>query len=131
MDVEDSVEILQSLAGGVNPVTGEVFPRGSPYHHPDVIRALFSCIQYLKTHSKKETRSIAAKQAENLNRGLPKNAGMPWTHELKSTLAHDFAAGCPVSDLADKYARSRGSIVSELRKQGLITDEGAGKPNTG
>lgn len=40
-DKECSLEILQALADGVDPVSGEMFPPDSPYQQPEVIRALF------------------------------------------------------------------------------------------
>ncbi len=41
MDVKEAKEIIQFLAKGIDPVTGEMFPDNSPYNHPKVIRALF------------------------------------------------------------------------------------------
>jgi hypothetical protein len=41
MDVRSAKQIVQLLARGINPVTGEVFPDDSPYNHPTIIRALF------------------------------------------------------------------------------------------
>ncbi|EGU61756.1 hypothetical protein VINI7043_21551 [Vibrio nigripulchritudo ATCC 27043] len=35
------LEIVEALANGINPQTGEVLPSESPYNSPDVIRALF------------------------------------------------------------------------------------------
>jgi len=77
MDINNSVQVLQTLANGVDPVTGEVFPSDSPYNNPDVIRALFTCIQHIKNPPKKVKKLTEEKQTDNLNKGLPKNTGIP------------------------------------------------------
>ncbi len=125
MDIESSVKVLETLANGIDPITWEVFPPDSPYNNPDVIRALFNCVQHIKSPPKKAKKSFKEKQEDNLKKGLPKNAGMPWTDELKAELASDFQSGLSPSELKIKYERTKGSIVSELKKQGLIADEHA------
>ncbi|MGI9294883.1 MAG: hypothetical protein ACR2PS_12935 [Pseudomonadales bacterium] len=125
MEINRSIEILETLANGVDPATGEVFPSASPYNNPDIIRSLFACVQHIKYPPKKVKKSLADRQADNLSNGLPKNAGLPWSDDLKSELANDFKSGESPSDLANKYERTKGAIVSELKKQGLITDEEA------
>ena len=117
MDINRAVEILQSLANGIDPITGKTLPSDSLYNNPDIIRALFICVQYVRSQQLEE------KQAINLSGGLPKNAGLPWTDDLKRELASGFKAGCSPAALADKFGRSKGAVTSELRKQGLISDE--------
>jgi hypothetical protein len=34
------LEILQALAAGTDPITGEVFPVDSPYNQPEIIKAI-------------------------------------------------------------------------------------------
>lgn len=125
MDIDNSVKVLEALANGIDPTTGEVFPSDSQYNNPEVIRALFTCIQHIKSPPKKGKKSFKEKQEDNLKKGLPKNAGLPWTRELKTELANNFQSGLAPSELAVKYERTKGSIVSELKKQGLITDKQA------
>jgi hypothetical protein len=63
-----------------------VLPNESPYNSPDVIRALFSTIAHNKITQKKQPKfkkSIEEKQSDNTEKGLPKNAGLPWTEEQK------------------------------------------------
>ncbi|MBP7431017.1 MAG: hypothetical protein KBC05_16400 [Candidatus Hydrogenedentes bacterium] len=47
MDSERAIEIVQSLADGVNPYTGERFPAESPYQHADTVRALHQALEGL------------------------------------------------------------------------------------
>ena len=63
MDIKQAIEILKPLANGTDPSTGEVFSADTPYNNPDVIRALFSCIQYIEHPPRKVARSPAERQA--------------------------------------------------------------------
>lgn len=125
MELQKSVETLQALANGVNPTTGELIPIDAPYNNPEIIRALFACLEQLKAPPKRSKHTPEEKQADNISKGLPRNAGMPWTDSLKQELEGDFKAGMAPSSLAEKYQRTSGSIVHELKKQGLITEEEA------
>jgi hypothetical protein len=40
-DRERSLQILEALAGGIDPISGEVFPSDSPYQQPEVIGLYF------------------------------------------------------------------------------------------
>lgn len=41
------ISILESLADGIDPASGEVFPGDSPYQNPDIVRALFHAVRML------------------------------------------------------------------------------------
>lgn len=47
MDAERAIEIVQALADGVDPFTGERFPSGSPYQQADTVRALHLALEGL------------------------------------------------------------------------------------
>jgi hypothetical protein len=47
MQIQIAKQIIETLAQGINPVTGEVFDEDSPYNAPPVIRALFKVYQEL------------------------------------------------------------------------------------
>ncbi|KIM12930.1 MAG: hypothetical protein KU38_03165 [Sulfurovum sp. FS08-3] len=124
MDEEKSYSIINSLANGVHPVTGEIFEINSPYNHPDIIRALFFILNNKKqgkTYNIKKT--LEQKQEENIQKGLPKNSGLPWSNELKSKLANQFKETKSISELAIIFERTTGSIIAELVKQGLVSPE--------
>ena len=48
MEKEQALKILNALANGVHPATGEVFAADSAYQHPDTVRALFEGIRALE-----------------------------------------------------------------------------------
>jgi hypothetical protein len=48
MPQQPPAEILRALAKDIDPTSGVVFPEDSPYHNPDVVRALFAGIEALE-----------------------------------------------------------------------------------
>jgi len=110
MDIQVALGILRKLSDGVNPITGEVFPSGSPYQQPEIIRALFTTVDALeKIHVEKPNR-------EN----LPVNAGKPWTNEEDRILIERFDKGLPIDELSKEHCRTPGAITSRLVKLGRI-----------
>ena len=119
MDLEKAKEVVRLLAEGVDPTTGEVLPKESPYNEPIVIRALFTVVGSLK-EVQKPKMTVEQKQQENLDSGKPRNAGLPWTDDLKIEVASKFRSGTSIPELSRYFERTKGAIVSELTKQGLI-----------
>lgn len=54
------LRIIESLANGYDPVTGNALPRELPYNNPDVIRALFATVEHIKNPPKKQAKSPKA-----------------------------------------------------------------------
>jgi len=120
MEIEKAKGIALSLANGIDPITGEVFPDDSPYNHPLVIRALFTILGNTGTAVKQKKLSIEEKQAQNLANGKPRNSGLPWTEELRQKVAIKFKEGVSIVEIARDFERTEGAIHSELVRQGLI-----------
>lgn len=119
------ISLIDALANGVNPVTGEELPEHSPYNSPEVIRALFHALETMKGPQIKKPKTklkIEEKQTENISNGFPKNAGLPWTNEQRQELTDQFSSGKSISQLAEFHERTSGAITSELKKQGLIEE---------
>ena len=110
MKKAQALEILQAVADGIDPNTGEMFPDDSPYHHPQIIRALFVAIKALENRDEREERR------EN----LPPNAGKSWEDDEDQKLCDGFDAGMTIRQLAAKHQRTDGSIQSRLVKKGKI-----------
>lgn len=119
MELDEAKSLLSTLANGINPFTGEVLPDTSPYNEPRVIRALFAVLDSVKG-SKQRKKTPEEKQQENISSGRPRNAGLPWTDSLKEELARRFKGGASLDELAKDFERTKGSIVSELVKQGIV-----------
>ncbi len=84
MELQAAHQIIDTLAQGIHPVTGEAMPEDSPYNAPPVIRALFAVSQALQG------------KPARVRRDLPPNAGKPWAAEDDARLEAAFAGGVEV-----------------------------------
>ena len=109
MELQLAREIINVLAQGIHPVTGEVMPADSPYNDPPVIRALFAVSQALDQCEPPRPR-----------REPPANAGKAWTGDEDARLAADFDAGHELKRLALDLGRSRLAVEARLVKFGKI-----------
>ena len=119
MDIEASRTIVKTLAQGVHPATGEVFPPDSPYNDPEVIRALFSILESVK-QVRQPRKSLDERRRENIELGRPMNSGLPWSDEDRALVASEFQKGTTIEKLADTLGRSSSSIVAEVIRQDLV-----------
>jgi len=110
METAEALGIIAALANGVHPLTGEVFPAGSPYQHPDVVRALFAAARALESRSRGVQRQ----------RELPGNVGKPWNAEEDARLLAAFDAGEARTAIARAHDRTLGGIEARLEKLGRI-----------
>ena len=114
MEREHTLRILNALASGIHPATGEKFAADSPYQHPDTVRALFEAV-----------RAVEGGHAPAAGAGskpaLPQSgAGSRWTTEEEQRLATGFDAGRSVDELARAHNRSRAGIEARLVKLGKL-----------
>lgn len=106
----DAKKIVESLADGVDPDTGEVLSDESPFNNPRIIRALFVASRALDTLAKREHR----------RRTLPPNAGNAWTSSEDEELLSAFDGGASVKALSTRHGRTGGAIASRLFRLGRI-----------
>lgn len=116
LEATRAYDLIQALACGVDPHSGEEYPTQSPYQHPDTIRALFVALRYLEPQAQKEKRRASQ----------PANAGKPWTREQDQQLAESFDTGTKPHKLAEQMHRSRSAVVARLIKLGKMTPEEGG-----
>ena len=114
MEEARAVTILTALAGGVNPLTGELFAVDSPYQSPDVIRALYCALRVLETAGRRRMRGPGANS----------NAGKPWSDDEDRQLLSAFDNGRPLAELAQSHSRTRGGILARLIRHGRLAPEG-------
>ena len=109
MNNQHALEIINALASGIDPVSGEIFPPQSALQHPEIIRALYVASIALRDHP-----------AKTRNPNLPHKAGMPWTEVEDQELLAAFDQGRAEKELAELHQRSRGAIRSRLMLLGRI-----------
>lgn len=119
----EPAQILESLANGIDPETGEIFPQDSWFNNPVVVRALFLGAMSLNQRSpqgeKPAGRAERLRPRPNEMEG-PKQAGKPWTSPEQVRLSAAFKQGKTVEELAVVHGRKVGGIQSRLAKLGLI-----------
>ena len=109
MELQIAREIINVLAQGIHPVTGEAMPADSPYNEPPVIRALFEV-----------SRALEQCDATKPRRELPANAGKTWSGEEDDKLVAAFDAGQELKQMALELGRSRVAVEARLVKLGKI-----------
>ena len=115
MELQTARAMIDTLAQGIHPVTGEVMPEDSPYNAPLVIRALFAVSQAL------EGAAPPAARRGRVRTDLPANTGKPWAAQDDEQLRAGFLAGTPTKDLAAALGRTRWAVESRLVKLGEMT----------
>lgn len=119
MEKEHALKILNALANGVHPATGEVFAADNAYQHPDTVRALFEAVRAMEG-----ARPAAAAGAERKTGDVPANTFVRWTPDEEGRLAAGFDAGKTSAELAKLHNRSRAAIEARLLKLGKIDVSG-------
>jgi hypothetical protein len=111
----EAKQIIDSLANGIDPDTGEILSAQGVFNSPQVIRALFIAGRALDNLAKRAERDGA----------LPENAGRSWSAEEDKDLLAMFDSGLPVKDISAKHARTHGAITARLVRLGRIKDRAA------
>lgn len=116
MELQIARQIIDTLAQGIHPVTGEAMPEDSPYNAPPVIRALHAVSRAL---AGQEAEAAAAPQ--RTRRPLPPNAGKPWSGQEDAALETAFDAGIDLRQVAQELGRTSFAIEQRLIKLGKIS----------
>jgi hypothetical protein len=110
MDETQALAVVRSLANGIDPTSGEVFPPESVYQRPDVVRALF-----MATGALERQERFARRKGE-----MPQKTGMPWTEDEDRKLLASFDAGRGLQELAAAHERTQTGIRARLVKYGRV-----------
>lgn len=110
MDILRAKEIIEVLADGVNPLTGEVLPPEDSCNQAEVIRAFHTILPALSALSEKKRKP------------QPENAGKPWTSEDERILSQMYDEGKTPKEICEFFKRSTGGIAARLVKLGKIPD---------
>ena len=110
MDQVQALAVVRSLANGIDPETGEVFPAESAYQRPQVVRALYEAAAALERIERFERRKGQ----------LPPKTCEPWTEEEDRKLLAAFDAGRALQELAAAHERTMGAVRARLLKYGRI-----------
>ena len=118
MEREQTLRILNALANGVHPATGEKFAADGPYQHPDTVRALFEAMRAVEGGGAPAPAAAPERKAAP---AMPQSGpGSRWSAEEEQRLATAFDAGRTVDELARAHGRSRASIEARLVRLGKM-----------
>jgi hypothetical protein len=110
MDQSQALALVRSLANGVDPESGEVFPAESAYQRPQIVRALYEAASALERIERFERRRAQ----------MPVKTGQPWSEEEDRKLLAAFDAGRALQELASAHERTMGAVRARLLKYGRI-----------
>lgn len=110
MDASQALSVVRSLANGVDPESGEVFPADSTYQRPQVVRALYEAATALERQERYDRRRSQ----------MPVKTGEPWSENEDRKLLAAFDAGRALQELAASHERTMGAVRARLLKYGRI-----------
>jgi len=110
VDSTQAIAVVRSLANGVDPESGEVFPPASAYQRPQVVRALYEAATALERIERFERRKAQ----------MPAKTGEPWSEDEDRKLLAAFDAGRAIQELASAHERTVGAIRARLVKYGRL-----------
>lgn len=114
MELQQARAVVETLAQGIHPVTGELMDADSPYNEPTVIRALFTVARALDADGGKATRETVERRP-----GAP-NQGKPWAPEDDAKLEEAFVAGADLKPVAQELGRTTFALEARLVKLGRL-----------
>jgi len=112
MSPQEARRVIDTLADGVDPESGEILPPESVLQRPSVLRALFVA-----------SRALAGEDTTaKISRTPPSQAGKPWSADEDRRLLDAFDQGASLAELTAAHGRSNGGIASRLVRLGRIKE---------
>ncbi len=112
MTPAEAKQVIEVLARGIDPQTGELLPEDNPINNPHVIRALFIAVRALELQAASPIKAVKPAKVGN--------AGKSWTADEDQQLLQAFDAGTTVATLATTHQRTTGAITSRLIRLGRL-----------
>nr|WP_317358802.1 hypothetical protein [uncultured Tyzzerella sp.] len=107
MDIVRAKELILILAGGINPITGEILSEYDSCNQVEIVRALYTLLGECENNKK-----INIKKYEN--------AGKLWSKEDENLLCHMYDCGKSKKEICRHFKRSSLAIEERLIKLGKI-----------
>jgi hypothetical protein len=121
MELQIARQIIDTLAQGIHPVTGEAMPEDSPYNAPPVIRALHAVSRALEGEE-----AGATGHAPRPRKAPPPNAGKAWSAQEDAALETAFDAGIAIRQVAQELGRTPFAVEQRLVKLGKVAPAAGG-----
>lgn len=108
MHYQTAIDILQMMQNGVDPITGEVFPKDHVCCEPDVMEALAVAVMALDAQKNQTAYSKTYRKNGQLN------AGRPWTEEDLQHLQALHARGVSIEEICKQLQRRPRGVERQL-----------------
>ena len=138
MELKRAVDLVTTLADGVNPITGEILAENDSCNQLEVVRALNLLLRAVQS-TLKSTQSTPNSTQNSTPKCTPNRKdgkeGKPWSREKELLLCRMFDDGRQGQDICTTLGRSHVAVAARLVRLGRIeqradfSERTAGRPN--